>query len=112
MKTRIALYALIYLCISSGCGGTASEGEVRQEFSIEMELLNDCEETAQCTVIFAGCPLGCGVGVNAEHADELAETARRLIREWEGFSQSCEYECVPAVAECVELKCEAVTLNR
>lgn len=102
----------LFLLLSGvlGCNGTSgpSENEVQRQFSVELELANDCEADAQCTVIYPGCPLGCNAAVHIDKAAHIEEVADKLRGSIQSDGQSCQYSCVAANPACIENKCTAV----
>lgn len=90
--TRLVLLTAL---LASGC---MSAGEASDAFAAHIEESNACASDAECTVIYPGCPLGCAVAVNVEHADECARYAADLIASYERSGESCVYDCIATSA--------------
>ena len=101
--------ALLLACLVAGC---ATSEQIQADFDAHVEDSNGCASDAECTVIYPGCPLGCAVAVNAEHAAECAAYAADLIASYERGGASCEYDCIAVGAPfCDEGRCRVDPLE-
>ena len=79
---------------------------MQQEFDAYVAKANQCEETAQCTLATAGCPLGCVVAVRVEAKADVERKARELIEDYESGGAMCAYDCAAVSgAECRDGRC-------
>jgi hypothetical protein len=78
-------------CLAAGC---ASSEQIQAEFAAHVEDSNECTSDGECAVIYPGCPLGCSVAVNIEHAEECEAYAADLIASYERGGTRCEYDCI------------------
>lgn len=98
------LRRLGFALVLSGCAPSAED--VKQEFDAYVANANQCEETAECTLATAGCPLGCVAAVRVEAKADVERKARELIEDYESGGTVCEYECVAVSgAECRDGRC-------
>lgn len=79
--------------LASGC---MRADEANAAFADRVEESNSCARDDECTLISAGCPLGCWAVVNVEHAAECEQYAADLIAAYERSGASCAYGCIGA----------------
>ncbi|WP_416397423.1 hypothetical protein [Allohahella sp. A8] len=101
----VALVVFLSACGVDNDGSPPTEGEVRATFNEQVELSNDCNDTLECAVVYAGCPLGCSAAVNVEKQEEIEELAKELITQYERNGIGCAYSCTQQFPVCVENKC-------
>src|SRR5512145_989957 len=87
LSQGVLVFALVVGC-------HPSEDEVRQEFKEYVAQHNACTVDADCTLIYAGCPLGCDVAVSVKSAEAVRRKAKDLVEDYEGSGVTCDYECV------------------
>jgi|SRR6478735_993840 len=85
-----------------------SKADIVQEFGAFVSERNSCAQASECVMLSPGCPLGCGVGVRAEHAADAEAKAKALIAEAEKQNGACTYKCAALHLECTEGHCTAV----
>ena len=104
MKRWLVLLELAL--VATGC--CAEEAELRREFDEVVESRNGCQTASDCEMVYPGCPFGCGVAVNREHAGAVRRKAEELVDEYESCNQECVYDCI-ALGEpmCVSGHCSA-----
>lgn len=109
---KYLLSCLIVSISLTSCGGDSapSEEEVQSEFNLAIELAKDCTEDSECTLVYAGCPLGCDVAVSSSEAERISNLASRLRDEYQGGGSGCVYDCAAVQAMCVENRCETLLL--
>lgn len=101
MKIVILIGLICLAVLFSGC---LSESQI----SAEIEKANYCSADSDCTVVYFGCPFGCGSYVNKNSADYL----KKLVTDYQSTHLQCEYKCMmlylPMCKEgmCVEKICE------
>lgn len=101
----VTLIAFLSACGVDNNDSPPSEEEVQATFNEQVELSNDCSNTLECAVVYAGCPLGCSAAVNVEKQEEIEELAKELISEYERNGIGCAYSCMQQFPACVENKC-------
>jgi hypothetical protein len=79
-----------------GLLGCASEEGVQRRWDAFVAEHSECEFADDCAIVYPGCPLGCFDTVNVEHVEEAEDLADRLIRQYESFGRSCDYDCAEA----------------
>lgn len=94
------------------CGGDSapSEEEIQTEFNLAVELAKDCTEDSECTLVYAGCPLGCDVAVSSSEAERISNLASSLRREFQSGGAVCDFSCIPMQAMCSDNRCESLEL--
>lgn len=93
LARRLALLSALVVLVACG---ERSEAEIQAEFDAFVQRRTACQHNSDCTLVEAGCPLGCRVAANATHADDIREKARALIEEYEsGSDTTCTYNCAP-----------------
>ena len=102
IRTTLLLTAAVLF--ASGC----SMEQIDAEWDTWVDGHNQCEQTADCALVYPGCPLGCYAGVAAEYEDEAARLADDLINRWSMGTRNCDYDCISAEVECVEERCEVI----
>jgi len=85
-----------------------AKADIVQEFDAFVSERNSCAQASECVMLSPGCPLGCGVGVRAEHAAEVEAKAKLLIAEAEKQNGACTYKCAALHLECATGRCAAV----
>ena len=109
MKKCIFLTLIFMIGFLFGCSESRkTEDQIKIEFEVETELVNDCNEPSECVVITPGCPLGCNTAVNINEAENLRAVANSLISDYQKDGEICVYTCVQKEATCVNNKCELV----
>jgi hypothetical protein len=84
---------VMVIIVLSGCIGRSAE-DVSQEFNAFVAERQACSATTECKLVGFGCPLGCGVYINARFEPEVAAKAKELIADYERGGTSCDYDCV------------------
>lgn len=75
-----------------------SEHQINQE----IENANYCSVDEDCTVLYFGCPFGCGSYVNKNSVDYL----KKIVAAYQSTALQCEYMCMtPALPMCEAGKC-------
>jgi hypothetical protein len=87
----------------------STKPDIVQEFNAFVAERNACNEVSECVLLSPGCPLGCGVGVRKEHADEVTAKAKALIAEAEKDHGACTYKCMALHVECSAGRCTSAT---
>jgi hypothetical protein len=85
-----------------------TKSDVQKQFDAFVAERNACTSAADCTLVSPGCPLGCGTGVRAEHAEAVSAKAAALIAEAERDKGACTYRCAALRVDCVETRCAAI----
>jgi hypothetical protein len=85
-----------------------TKSDLQKQFEAFVAERNVCTSAADCTLVSPGCPLGCGTGVRAEHAEAVSAKAAALIAEAERDKGACTYRCAALRVDCVEKRCAAI----
>jgi hypothetical protein len=96
---------VLALFLWAGCGGPpplttgprseeSAQESARRAFEAIVAGANQCSSVRECTAIYPGCPLACGVAVRADKKDEVLAKARALIDEYKGDGAGCFYDCL------------------
>jgi hypothetical protein len=102
MRSLLAL--LLFAC---GSCAAPSEEEVRAEFESFVAKHDACEDAADCTLIYPGCPLGCYVPINVESVEKAEAKAKELIEDYESGGSGCDYSCIgPTSLACMNHRCQ------
>src|SRR6187431_1957547 len=83
------------LFVGSGCAKKAEppKADIGEQFQAFVAERNTCRASSECVLAGGGCPLGCGAGVRAEHADEVDRKAQEPIAEHDKQDGACKYKC-------------------
>jgi hypothetical protein len=103
-KDMRALYLVCLTFAALGCA--PSEEEIKQDWKAFLDRHQACKQDSDCTLISAGCPLGCASPIAVDAVADGERVAKELIEDYESGGRSCAYECVAGcVAACEESRC-------
>ena len=85
-----AVGAMVLLA-SVGC---ARDEALQDDWRTFLSEHQTCSVDADCAVVFAGCPLGCGDVLQSSALTEAEALADQLIRRYERGGRSCDYDCI------------------